>query len=109
MTRSTPNCTPGRRRACATALIACATLSWGAPGLPSAALGQTTLSPTGTVPSSPSPQAPAAGIPQAPVGHRQPRPSDLPPDVRREENANAPQQQQERSGLEGLPTICVRC
>ena len=92
MTRSTPNCTPGRRRACATALIACAALSWVAPGLPS----------------SPSPQAPAAGIPQAPVGHRQPRPSDLPPDVRREENANAPQQQ-ERSGLEGLPTICVRC
>ena len=49
-----------------------------------------------------------SGVPQAPVGHRQPRPSDLPPDVRREENANAPQQQ-ERSGLEGLPTICVRC
>ena len=96
MTRRTPNCTPGRRRACATALIACAALSWVAPGLPSAALGQTTLSPTGTLPSSPSPQAPAAGIPQAPV-------------VRREENANAPQQQQERSGLEGLPTICVRC
>jgi hypothetical protein len=108
MTRSTPNCTPGRRCACATALIACV-LSWVAPGLPSAALGQTSLSPTGTLPSSPSPQAPSAGIPQAPVGHRQPRPSDLPPDVRREENANAPQQQQERSGLEGLPTICVRC
>jgi hypothetical protein len=36
----------------------------------------------------------------------------LPANVRREENANAPQQQrpeQERSGLEGLPTICVRC
>jgi hypothetical protein len=108
MTRSTPNCTPGCRRACATVLIACSALSWVAPGLSSAALGQTTLSPPGTLPSSPSPQAPSAGIPQAPVGHRQPRPSDLPPDVRREENANAPQQQ-ERSGLEGLPTICVRC
>ena len=110
MTRSTPNCTPGRRRACATALIACAALSWVAPGLPNAVLAQSTLNSPGTLPLSPGAQAPSAGIPEAPVGHRQPRPSDLPANVRREENANAPPtQQQDRSGLEGLPTICVRC
>jgi hypothetical protein len=29
--------------------------------------------------------SPAPGMPQAPIGHRQPRPSDLPPSVQREE------------------------
>jgi hypothetical protein len=103
MSRSTPNCTPRGARARALALIACAALT----ALPTAILAQNTLTPpAATAPLT----APGAGIPEAPVGHRQPRPSDLPPDVRREENANAPrQQQQEKSGLEGLPTICVRC
>jgi len=32
----------------------------------------------GTTPSN-STQSPASGIPEAPVGHRQPRPGDLPP------------------------------
>ena len=113
MSRSTPICAPGRTRAHALALVACAALSWIiAPALPSAGLAQSTLNSPGTLPPSSGPQAPAGGIPEAPVGHRQPRPSDLPANVRREENANAPQQQrpeQERSGLEGLPTICVRC
>jgi hypothetical protein len=35
--------------------------------------------------------APATGAPQAPVGHRQPTPSDLPPDVRKQEEPNPPQ------------------
>jgi hypothetical protein len=110
MSRSTPICAPGRMRARALALVACAALSWVAPGLPSAVLAQSTLNSPGTLPPSPGAQAPSAGIPEAPVGHRQPRPSDLPSNVRREENANAPpSQQQDRSGLEGLPTICVRC
>ena len=111
MSRSTPICAPGRTRARAMGLIACVALSWIiAPALPSAGLAQSTLNSPGTLPPSSGPQAPAGGIPEAPVGHRQPRPSDLPANVRREENANAPpSQQQDRSGLEGLPTICVRC
>ena len=109
MSRSTPICAPGRTRVPALALVACAALSWVAPGLPSAVLAQSTLNSPGTLPLPPGPQAPSAGIPEAPVGHRQPRPSDLPPNVRREEKANAPPQQQDRSGLDSLPTICVRC
>jgi len=110
MSRSTPIRPPGPARPRVMALIGCAALSWVATGLPSAALAQNSPNSTGTLPVSPSPQAPSAGIPEAPVGHRQPRPSDLPANVRREENANAPQQQQrERSGLDSLPTICVRC
>jgi hypothetical protein len=31
------------------------------------------------------------GIPQAPIGHRQPTPADLPPDVRKQEEPGAPQ------------------
>jgi hypothetical protein len=38
---------------------------------------------------------PATGAPQAPVGHRQPTPSDLPPDVRKQEEPNPPQSQQQ--------------
>jgi hypothetical protein len=107
MIRSTLICTPGRTRT--RAMIACAALTWVALTLSSPVPAQNTLNSPGALPL-PGLQGPAAGIPQAPVGHRQPRPSDLPSDVRREENANAPQpQQQERSGLEGLPTICVRC
>ena len=110
MSRSTPIGAPGRTRAGPLALVACAALSWVAPGLPSAVLAQSTLNSPGTLPLSPGAQPPSAGAPEAPVGHRQPRPSDLPANVRREENANAPpSQQQDRSGLEGLPTICVRC
>ena len=109
MSRSTAICAPGRTHAHALALVACAALSWVAPGLPSAVLAQSTLNSPGTLPLSPGAQAPSGGIPEAPVGHRQPRPSDLPANVRREENTNAPPQQQDRSGLDSLPTICVRC
>jgi hypothetical protein len=36
------------------------------------------------------PQAPpASGVPQAPVGHRQPKPADLPPAVQKEEQPGA--------------------
>jgi hypothetical protein len=30
---------------------------------------------------------PQGGVPEAPVGHRQPRPQDLPPSVQRQEGA----------------------
>ena len=62
--------------------------------------------------------SPAPGIPQAPIGHRQPRPSDLPPSVQREEQGNVPTQgnapvrgnaDKEQSAFGQLPTICVRC
>jgi len=58
---------------------------------------------------------PSLGIPEAPVGHRQPRPSD-PPSVQREEQTNAPAQnnppgrrERQDSTFGQLPTICVRC
>ena len=40
-----------------------------------------------------SPSSRPGDIPQAPIGHRQPTPSDLPPDVRKQEEPNAPQSQ----------------
>jgi hypothetical protein len=75
--------------------------------LPAAALAQNTLPPA-TAP---------LGVPEAPVGHRQPKPSDLPPAVQREEQSNAPvvqdnaqaRRNRDDGGLGQLPTICVRC
>jgi hypothetical protein len=69
----------------------------------------------------PSLQAPDARV-QAPIGHRQPRPSDLPPDVQRDEQLDAqsvqtqpsaraqPQKQtpNRRARAESVPTIDVR-
>jgi hypothetical protein len=63
--------------------------------------------------SSPGLTAPGAGIPEAPVGHRQPRPSELPPSVNRAENAPTPQRPEgeapSRPAIDQLPTICVKC
>jgi hypothetical protein len=62
--------------------------------------------------------SPALGVPEAPIGHRQPRPSDLPPSVQREEKGNVPAQgnapvrgnaDKEQSVFGQLQTICVRC
>jgi hypothetical protein len=62
--------------------------------------------------------SPAPGVPEAPIGHRQPRPSDLPPSVQREEQGNLPAQgnapvrgnpYKEQSVFGQLPTTCVRC
>jgi hypothetical protein len=50
------------------------------------------------------PPPPPTGIPEAPVGHRQPRPSELPAETRREENT-APA----RPATDLLPSICVKC
>ena len=50
-------------------------------GVPSVALAQDNPA-LGTTTQ---PAKPQGGIPQAPVGHRQPRPQDLPPSVLREE------------------------
>jgi hypothetical protein len=62
---------------------------------------------------------PTLGVPEAPVGHRQPRPADLPPNVQREEQSNAPVQdnpparrnseKDQGSALGQIPSICVRC
>ncbi len=59
------------------------------------------------------------GVPEAPVGHRQPRQSDLPPGVLREEQSNAPVQDNARAQRKSdkdqsttfgqIPSICVRC
>lgn len=61
---------------------------------------------------------PAPGTPEAPVGHRQPRQSDLPPSALRDEQNNVPSQgnepgrrnaDREKSTFGELPTICVKC
>jgi hypothetical protein len=71
---------------------------------------QSTMTPPGLSP---------LGVPEAPVGHRQPRQSDLPPNVLREEQSNAPVQDnaqarrksdKDQGGTFGeIPSICVRC
>jgi hypothetical protein len=91
-------CTARARRPAA--LIA-ATLSWLAFAGPG--LAQINPSPPGIGASPPPPTV--SGIPQAPVGHRQPRPSDLPAETRREESTNAPN----RPATDLLPSICVKC
>ena len=63
----------------------------------------------------PSLQAPDARI-QAPIGHRQPRPSDLPPDVQRDEQLDPPSAQTQpqkqtanrRAQAGSVPTIDAR-
>jgi hypothetical protein len=101
---------PRRVRSREFAAIAAAALSLLVPGLPGTAGAQNTPNPSAVSPPPSGSPGLAAGIPQAPVGHRQPRPSDLPPDVNREENANAPPRDApSRSAIDSLPTICVRC
>jgi hypothetical protein len=51
----------------------------------------------------------AAGIPQAPVGHRQPTPRDLPPEVRREEQSNAQPPTPAQRGIDQELRICSGC
>jgi len=65
--------------------------------------------------------SPSLGVPEAPVGHRQPRPADLPPSVQKEEQTYAPVQDntparrrtekdKDQGGALGqIPSICVRC
>ncbi len=48
----------------------------------------------------PAPQGPVAR-PQAPVGHRQPRISDLPPDLARREQSGPPAKQDEQETTSG--------
>ena len=80
-------------------VLVIAAISLLAPRLPG--LAQTNPSPPGLS----APPPPPSGIPQAPVGHRQPRPSDLPAETRREESTNAPN----RPATDLLPSICVKC
>ncbi len=66
------------------------------------------LRPQGPPPSTASP--PTVGrstVPQAPVGHRQPTPKDLPPDVLRREETAEPQSPTTNPARE--PSICRDC
>ena len=86
------------RRTGRPAVLITAVLSWLAFGVPT--LAQINPSPPAVV----APPPPPPGIPEAPVGHRQPRPSELPAETRREENT-APA----RPATDLLPSICVKC
>jgi len=81
-------------------------------------IGAPLLSPAGVAVSqnaNPSLQAPDARM-EAPIGHRQPRPSDLPPDVQRDEQLDPPSAQTQpqtqtpnrRAQTGSVPTIDIR-
>ena len=83
-----------------TALVA---LTMGGTGPASVALAQSNPTPR---PETPAPRPDTQGrVPEAPVGHRQPRPQDLPSGVRREEGTRTPEQEALDKKLE----ICRGC
>ena len=66
------------------------------------------LRPRGPPPSTASPPTEGRStVPQAPVGHRQPTPKDLPPDVLRREEAGEPQSPTNVPSRP--PSICRDC
>jgi hypothetical protein len=68
-------------------LVALAIMAMAGPGFGGVALAQNAPPPASNPSNQPNPVPPAAteGRAQAPVGHRQPRPQDLPPNVLRDE------------------------
>jgi hypothetical protein len=84
-------------------VTALAALTLGATGLASVASAQNNPTPR---PETPAPRPDTQGRAlEAPVGHRQPRPEDLPPSVRREEGTRTPDQEALDKKLE----ICRGC
>jgi hypothetical protein len=69
-------------------LAALATVAMAGPGFCGVALAQDAPPPASNPSNQPNPVPPGAteGRAQAPVGHRQPRPQDLPPSVRQDES-----------------------
>ena len=64
--------------------------------------------PQGLPPSTSSPPTEGRStVPQAPVGHRQPTPKDLPPDVLRREETGEPQSPNTNPARQ--PSICREC
>ena len=69
-------------------------------------------------PVSPSPLAPGqtspgsegrSAIPNAPIGHRQPTPRDLPPDVLDREQPRQPPERSQGGSPFQIPNICTNC
>ena len=58
---------------------------------------------------SPSPGATGMPSPQAPVGHRQPRPGDLPPESDRQKKADEREAEEQRRLDRVLRNICRGC
>jgi hypothetical protein len=84
-------------------VTALAALTLGATGLASVASAQSNPTPR---PETPAPRPDTQGRPpEAPVGHRQPRPQDLPPSVRSEEGTKTPEQE----ALDRKLEICRGC
>jgi cell division protein FtsN len=84
-------------------VTALAALAVGAIGLASVASAQSNPTPR---PETPAPRPDTQGRAlEAPVGHRQPRPQDLPPGMRREEGTRTPDQEALDKKLE----ICRGC
>jgi hypothetical protein len=85
-------------------ITALAVLTTGGAGLASVASAQSNPTPRPETPA-PRPDTQGRVVPEAPVGHRQPRPQDLPPSVRREEGTRTPDQEALDKKLE----ICRGC
>jgi hypothetical protein len=84
-------------------VTALAALTMGGAGLARVASAQSNPTPR---PETPAPRPDTQGRAlEAPVGHRQPRPQDLPPSVRREEGTRTPDQEALDKKLE----ICRGC
>jgi cell division protein FtsN len=84
-------------------VTALAALTMGGAGLARVASAQSNPTPR---PETPAPRPDTQGRAlEAPVGHRQPRPQDLPPSVRREEGTRTPEQEALDKKLE----ICRGC
>jgi cell division protein FtsN len=82
---------------------ALAVLTLSATGLASVASAQSNPTPR---PETPAPRPDTQGrAPEAPIGHRQPRPQELPPSVQREEGTRTPDQEALDKKLE----ICRGC
>ena len=76
-------------------------LIMGGTDLSSVALAQGNPTPR----SNPAPRLEPQGRAESPIGHRQPRPQDLPPGVRREEGTRTPEQE----ALDKKMEICRGC
>jgi hypothetical protein len=76
--------------------------------LVSTGVSGTAMAQMSSTPPSPSPQTPDQPRDRAPIGHRQPRPQDLPPAVRHEEGGTMGATPDERA-IDKKLEICRKC
>jgi hypothetical protein len=87
MTRASSNKEWNMARFSATPALTATLAALIAAGISSAALAQDTAAQNAPSQTAPAPVPLPQAVPAAPIGHRQPRPAELPRDVRRDERA----------------------